>query len=143
MTQVQSGAAQATASNFSWPVRVYWEDTDAGGVVYHARYLHFFERARTEWLRAMGFDQQALRDEHGILFVVSKMTVDYLRPGRLDDSLDVSVELTDLGKVSMTMEQVIRRGDEPIAKAVVYAGCLDAQSFTISRIPPFILSELQ
>ncbi len=77
---------------FSWPVRVYWEDTDAGGVVYHARYLHFLERARSEWLRASGIGQQQLRDEAGIVFVVHRMEIDFKAPARLDDLLTATVQ---------------------------------------------------
>lgn len=135
---------------FSWPVRVYWEDTDGGGVVYHARYLNFFERARTEWLRSRGIDQSVLRDEHNRVFVVRKMTVEYLRAARLDDQLVVSVTPIRIARASMEMEQSIERvtaadsaQSEPIARAVVYAACLDAAAFRPVRIPPFILTELQ
>jgi acyl-CoA thioester hydrolase len=132
-----------TEAAFQWPVRVYWEDTDGGGVVYHARYLHFFERARTEWLRYLGFDQSVLKAEHNIVFAISQMDIKFLRAAHLDDELQVSVRLVKRGRASMQMEQEIRRGDEPIARAVVYAGCLKADVFKPTRIPSFMLAELR
>src|SRR3970040_1078279 len=83
--------------HFSWPVRVYYEDTDLGGVVYYANYLKFMERARTEWLRALGFEQTTLAREHGVVFVVSSLTIDYLQPAAFNDELAVTVELEKLG----------------------------------------------
>lgn len=142
MTATQASVTHS-AGNFHWPVRVYWEDTDGGGVVYHARYLHFFERARTEWLRALGFDQSILKREYNLVFAVRKMEIDFLRAARLDDELSVSVQLQKLGRASLNMEQRILRGAEPIACAAVYAGCLDAAAFKPMRIPSFMLAELQ
>src|SRR5215475_397221 len=95
------------ASIFIWPIRVYWEDTDAGGVVYHASYLRFLERARTEWLRARGVDQQRVRDEDGVVFVVCDMAIEFLLPARLDDELDVSLETAETRSASMTFSQRI------------------------------------
>ena len=86
---------------FTWTVRVYYEDTDTGGVVYYANYLKFFERARTEWLRAAGFGQQALADEQGLQFVVARIECDYRRPARLDDVIDIDVRVRQAGRVSV------------------------------------------
>lgn len=128
---------------FQWPVRVYWEDTDGGGVVYHARYVHFFERARTEWLRNLGFNQSVLKAQHNIVFAIRSMNVEFLRAAQLDDELLVTVRLTQAARASMRMQQAIWRGDEPIAQAAVYAGCLHADRFKPARIPPFLLAELR
>ncbi len=111
--------------NFS--VRVYYEDTDAGGVVYHANYLKFAERARTEALRLTGIEQHDLRHENGIAFAVRHCEMDFLKPARLDDLLTIETALTDISKVSVSMQQTIRRGDETLVKlsvklAVVGAG---------------------
>lgn len=128
---------------FNWPVRVYWEDTDGGGVVYHARYVHFFERARTEWLRSLGFNQSALKTEHNIVFAIRGMDIQFIQAARLDDELIVDVRLKKIGRASMHFDQEIRRDDEPIARAVVYAGCLRADVFKPTRIPSFLLAELR
>ena len=93
------------ASDFSWPVRVYWEDTDAGGIVFYANYLKFFERARTEWLRSLGIEQHELKAQSGGMFVVADTTVRYLRPARLDDQLLVTARLAESGRASMTIFQ--------------------------------------
>ena len=89
---------------FSWPIRVYWEDTDAGGVVYYATYLKFLERARTEWLRTLGVEQPALAEQDGVVFVVRRVEVDYLRPAMFNDSLTVVCRLVDTGRASLAME---------------------------------------
>lgn len=95
----------ATEDTFCWPVRVYWEDTDAGGIVFYANYLKFFERARTEWLRSLGVQQQRLREETGGMFVVSGTELRYHRPARLDDLLQVTARVGELGRASMTLQQ--------------------------------------
>jgi len=122
---------------FQWPLRVYWEDTDAGGVVYHAGYLRFLERARSEWLRAQGIEQQAVRNEHGVVFVVRDLSIEFLLPARLDDELDVTVESVDLRSASMSfVQRIVRRVDgASIAGARVRAACIDAVSFKPCRIP--------
>lgn len=121
---------------FGWPVRVYYEDTDAGGVVYHANYLRFFERARTEWLRGLGFDQSRVRAEHGVVFAVRSMTVDFLKPARFDDQLRVSVFGTRAGRASLTMHQAIQRRDGVLlCRALVRAACVDADGFTPRAMP--------
>jgi acyl-CoA thioester hydrolase len=123
-------------------VRVYWEDTDAGGVVFYANYLKFFERARTEWLRAMGFGQQRLKDEHGLMFVVAHTAVDYLRPARLDDEIDLTVALGEAGRVALTIEQQAWRGDDLLAQGAIRIGCVDAGTLKPQRIPKPILERI-
>ncbi|MET0334617.1 MAG: tol-pal system-associated acyl-CoA thioesterase [Rhizobacter sp.] len=127
------------AHTFAHALRIYWEDTDAGGVVFYANYLKFFERARTEWLRSLGFAQEALRAETGAIFIVSQTTVRYLRPARLDDLLTVTVNVTHAGQASMTVSQVARRGEERLAEGDIRIGCVDAQSFRPRRIPDPLL----
>ncbi|MEL4892738.1 tol-pal system-associated acyl-CoA thioesterase [Xanthomonas protegens] len=115
---------------FSWPTRVYWEDTDAGGVVYHARYVAFLERARTEWLRALGYGQERLRLQHDLVFAVRAMQLDFLRPARLDDSLQVGVALSQCKRASLVFAQSIRRDDgELLLRAQVRVAALSAGSF--------------
>lgn len=131
-------------SRFSIPVRVYWEDTDAGGVVYHARYLHFLERARSEWLRAAGFGQQRLREELGIVFVVHRMELDFNAPARLDDWLSASVEPVERRSASFVVRQVLRREPEPkpLVEARVRIACVDAERFRPRPIPDHLLQEI-
>ncbi len=116
-------------SPFSWPTRVYWEDTDAGGVVYHARYVAFMERARTEWMRALGYGQESLRREHDMVFVVRSMRLDFLRPARLDDALELGVALTACRRASLVFAQSVRRDGELLASAEVRLGALSASTF--------------
>ena len=127
---------------FSWPVRVYWEDTDAGGVVYYANYLRFMERARSEWLRAFGFEQDQLRDEAGIVFVVRRVEIDYRSPARFNDALDVSVRLHEAGRASLVVKQELRRGSVCLAEAVVTLACVDAANFKPVKMPATILQAL-
>jgi acyl-CoA thioester hydrolase len=125
---------------FSWPIRVYWEDTDGGGVVYHASYLRFIERARTEWLRQRGVEQQKLRDEHGILFVVSEIDIRFLSPARLDEELLATIESFTRRSASMTFSQCILRPADGarLAEARVRAACIDGSDFKPRRIPDFL-----
>lgn len=129
---------------FIWPLRVYWEDTDAGGVVYHAGYVRFFERARTEWLRAAGIGQQALREEHGVVFVVHGMDIRFNHPARLDDLLEASVVVTELRSASFRVEQALRRdAEEPVlVDARVRIACVDAERWRPRPIPEFLLQEI-
>jgi acyl-CoA thioester hydrolase len=130
--------APATAeptARFQHRLRVYWEDTDAGGVVFYANYLKFFERARTEWLRALGVGQQALREDTGTIFVVTDTSVRYRAPARLDDELEVTVTLRACGKASMTIAQQAWRGGTLLAEGEIRIGCVDHQSFRPRRIP--------
>lgn len=135
--QLRAGGSVDAVREFRWPVRVYWEDTDAGGVVYHARYLHFLERARTEWLRSVGLGQQALRDQHGVVFVVHRMEIAFDAPARLDDELTVTLRLAVLRSASLVVEQALLRGAEspPLLQATVRIACVDAAKFRPSVIP--------
>ena len=120
---------------YSFPVRVYFENTDAGGVVYHSEYLKFLERARTEWLRHLGFDHQTLARNHRSVFIVSSVVADFLKPARLDDTVAVSVHLESLGKVRCIFAQEIRRDDEVLVKAKVTVACVTAETFKPVEIP--------
>jgi acyl-CoA thioester hydrolase len=124
-------------SVFEWPVRVYYEDTDAGGVVYHARYLQFMERARTEWLRALGFEQQRLREEQGVLFAVRRMALEFVRPARFDQSLTVTAVVTGCGRASIDFaQQVVDAADGALCcRATVNVACLEASRLRPVRIP--------
>ena len=131
---------------FRFPLRVYWEDTDAGGVVFYANYLKFFERARTEWLRSLGHEQERLRAETGTMFIVTDTSVRYLRPARLDDMLWVSVRVVHAGRAQMTIAQQAWRpspqGEELVADGTIRIGCVDAGTFTPQRIPTAIADSL-
>ncbi|MEO0720478.1 MAG: tol-pal system-associated acyl-CoA thioesterase, partial [Pseudomonadota bacterium] len=109
-----------------FPVRVYYEDTDLAGIVYYANYLRFYERARTEWLRAVGVDQGSLHSEKGLVFVVRRVEVDYLLPAKFDDALTVTAEVDAVGGASLTMRQAILRGSEALSRAIVRIACVDA-----------------
>jgi acyl-CoA thioester hydrolase len=127
---------------FKHAVRVYWEDTDAGGIVFYANYLKYFERARTEWLRALGVQQQALRESTGAMFVVGDTQLRFLRPARLDDLLDVTAELRSAGRASMQLAQQAWRGTELLAEGEIRIGCVDATTLRPRRIPESILQAL-
>jgi acyl-CoA thioester hydrolase len=128
---------------FQWRVRVYWEDTDAGGIVFYANYLKFFERARTEWLRSLGVAQRALKEEAGGMFVVSETSVRYLAPARLDDELLVTAQLQESGRASLIIAQAAHRGDALLAVGTIRIGWVDAATLRPGRIPPAILEVLQ
>ena len=130
---------------FSWPVRVYWEDTDAGGVVYHSRYLNFFERARSELLRARGIDQMELKETHGFIWVVTEMNVKFRRAARLDDELDVTADFRWMKGVRQGFHQEITRKSDgaQIATAEVTAVMLQAGSLKPSRLPQWIKNKLE
>ena len=128
---------------YSFPVRVYFESTDAGGVVYHGEYFKFLERARTEWLRHLGFDHQALARNHGMIFVVTSMAVDFLKAARLDDTLAVSVRLESLGKVRCVFVQEVRREDEVLVKAKVTVASLTAEAFKPAEIPEALRRKME
>ncbi|MDN5924643.1 MAG: tol-pal system-associated acyl-CoA thioesterase [Xanthomonadales bacterium] len=132
---------QVAAHDFCWRARVYWEDTDAGGVVYHANYLRFLERARTEWLRAQGFDQSHLRMHDGICLVVCSINVDFMQPARLDDELDATVCVDQLRAASMLMTQTLTRVADGvlIARAKVRAACVAADSLKPMALPTHLL----
>jgi acyl-CoA thioester hydrolase len=127
---------------FTWPVRIYWEDTDAGGIVFYANYLKFFERARTEWLRSLGIAQGELRESAGGIFIVSETSVRYLAPARLDDELLVTAELKDVGKASLIIRQQARRGATLLAEGTIRIGWVDDKTLRPGRIPSTILEVL-
>lgn len=128
---------------FHWPVRVYWEDTDAGGVVYHAQYLAFMERARSEWMRGIGFGQELLRETYGLCFVVRSMSIDFRAPARLDDSLAVSVALAQCRGASLVFAQEVRRDGELLVGAEVKVAAVSAETFRPQAIPDALLAALK
>lgn len=127
---------------FRFPVRVYWEDTDAGGVVFYANYLKFFERARTEWLRSHGFGQQDLRAREGLIFVVTDTTVRYRQPARLDDLIEATVAVRSARPASLVIAQQALRGGATLAEGEIRIGCVDAETFRPQRIPTHMLQAL-
>lgn len=134
-------------SNFTWTIRVYYEDTDAGGVVFYANYLKFFERARTEWLRTAGVSQQLMTETHGVMFVVKSTAVDYHAPAKLDNELKLSVVVEKMGRASVQFIQQAWRIDgereELLATGRIKVGCVDALRFRPSEIPPDVLQRIQ
>jgi acyl-CoA thioester hydrolase len=131
-------------SGFSWPARVYWEDTDGGGIVYYANYLRFLERARTEWLRQRGHSQQRLAHEEQILFTVVSLEIEYRAPARLDDELEISCEPHPQGPASLRFAQRIYRCTpgaqrELLAEASVRVACLDARTLRPRRLPAYLV----
>ena len=137
---------EPAAPPFRFPLRVYWEDTDAGGVVFYANYLKFFERARTEWLRSLGHSQERLRIDTGAVFIVTDTAVRYLRPARLDDLLVVTVQVQHAGRAQMTIAQQAWRpspdGDVLLTEGTIRIGCVDAATFRPQRIPASIAGSL-
>ena len=134
-----------SVTDFLWPVRVYYEDTDAGGVVYHGNYLKFMERARTELLRRYGFEQDVLRDQERVLFAVRDIRITFSRPARFNDALLVVTRLARLGSASMDIEQWIVRENEPderLCDAEVRIACIDADSWRPKLIPEQIVTEM-
>jgi acyl-CoA thioester hydrolase len=129
---------------FDWPVRVYYEDTDAGGVVYHAGYLRFFERARTEWLRALGYSQAQLAADPGLLFTVVELSIRFRQPARLDDLLTVRTQAQPAGGATMNFTQSLLRDtqSEPLTTAQVRVACLDSQCFRPRRLPADLMKEI-
>ena len=135
--------SEIPGSAFSWPARVYWEDTDAGGVVYHARYLAFMERARSEWMRALGWNQGVLRDRDDQVFVVRAMDIDFRAPARLDDQLQVSVRLLECCGASFSVGQRIERDGSLLVESRVRIAALHASDFRPRPIPDALLTELK
>jgi acyl-CoA thioester hydrolase len=136
-------ASAAPAAHFHHPVRVYWEDTDAGGIVFYANYLKFFERARTEWLRALGHSQQEMVDTTGCMFVVQETIVRYLRPARLDDSLVITVDVRERGRASLRMAQQAWCGDRLLAEGEIRIGCVERATLKPHRIPSPLLKAIE
>ena len=136
---------------FEWAIRVYWEDTDAGGIVFYANYLKFFERSRTEWLRSLGIEQQSFKDRTGCLFVVTEATLRYHRPARLDDELIVTARMIETGRASMTVkQQALLKAERDgaaqatlLCEATVRIGWVDGASMQARRIPTSILDRLK
>ncbi len=141
--------ASPAATVFSWPIRVYWEDTDAGGIVFYANYLKYFERARTEWLRELGLEQRELQQTTGCIFVVSEASIKYLRPSRLDDRLLVTAQLCDMGRSSFTIrqeallqEQAGKESNGLLCSGSVRIGWISQQTMKPARIPTLIQEAL-
>lgn len=138
-------------SNFTWTVRVYYEDTDAGGVVFYANYLKFFERARTEWLRSAGINQQLMTETHGVMFVVKSTAVDYHAPAKLDNELKLTVVVERMGRASVQFIQeawrvrVDQDGEhkELLATGRIKVGCVDTQNFKPSQIPSQVMDSIK
>ncbi len=128
---------------FSLPVRVYFQDTDAGGVVYHASYVNFMERARTEWLREHGYSNAGLMKEFGMVFVVRSMKLDYLKPALLDDMLEITAKIKDLGRSRLTLLQTVSRGAELLTEAEVHLVCVSLASFKPVAVPEVLRVELK
>ena len=143
--------ATSVGATFQWPVRVYWEDTDAGGVVFYANYLKFFERSRTEWLRSLGIQQQSLKDSTGCMFVVTDTTLRYHRPARLDDELLVTASMIEMGRASMTLKQQAllksehseHRPASLLCEGLIRIGWVHGASLKPRRIPASILDSLK
>ena len=128
---------------FRLPVRVYYEDTDAAGVVYYANYLKFMERARTDWLAAMGFPLPDVEREHGVVFVVHRCEIDFVRPARLNDTLEVTVEVVHRGAGRLVAGQEVRRDGAVLTAARVSLACVDAKHWRPVRIPATLAQRLE
>jgi acyl-CoA thioester hydrolase len=126
---------------FALPVRVYFQDTDAGGVVYHASYVNFMERARTEWLRTHGYSNAGLMKEFGLVFVVRSLKLDYLKPALLDDLLDVTAQIKDIGRSRISLLQTVKRGAEVLTEAEVHLVCVSLESFKPVSVPEVLRSQ--
>ncbi len=135
------------SAQFRWPVRVYYEDTDTGGVVYYANDLKFFERARTEWLRSAGISQQLMTEQENVMFVVKSTAIDYHAPAKLDDHLEVSVTVERIGRASVNFSQAASRtsgsGPELLCSGQIRVGCIDAASLRPTAIPPAVLEKIK
>ena len=133
--------------SFVFPIRIYWEDTDAGGIVFYANYLKFFERARTEWLRSLGIQQQSLKEESGGMFVVSETQIKYFSPARLDDLLEVTARTAEAGRASLVLAQqawlTVNGERKLLAEGTIRIGWVDSQTLKPGRIPAAILEALQ
>ena len=126
---------------FTWPVRVYFQDTDAGGVVYHASYVNFMERARTEWLRTHGYSNAGMMQELGLMFVVRSMKLDYLRPALLDEMLDVTAQIAEVGRSRLTLMQTVRREEELLTTGEVHLVCVSKETFKPVSVPEALRSQ--
>lgn len=135
--------AHKMPASFSWTVRVYYEDTDAGGIVYYANYLKFFERARTEWLRSLNLHQQALIETHAAMFVVKRASVDYHAPAKLDDAITLSLTIEKLGRASVTFAQTAYRGATLLASGVVTVACVDCTALRPLPMPAAVVDRMR
>ncbi len=136
-------AQQTQLFTFSFPLRIYYEDTDSGGVVYHGQYVRFLERARTEWLRYLGFNNTELERKYKMLWVVTEMTMNFVKSARLDDNLEVTVSVETMGRVRCTFYQEVRRGDETILKARVTVASVAADSFKPIEFPSDVKRKME
>lgn len=142
-TSKTDAASPSAGSDFSWPVRVYYEDTDAGGIVFYANYLKFFERARTEWLRACGIDQRRLAEQTGVLFVVRSTALDYRSPARLDDIVTTVSRIEKLGRASVDFMQEAWRSGTLLAKGSIKVACVDGAAMRPAPIPGHVHDALK
>jgi len=142
--QSNSLSSKAQTPSFLLKARVYYEDTDAGGMVYHATYLRFMERARTDWLRSLGYEQQVARERHNLGFIVRSLTLDYVKGARLDDLLDVSVTIVRRGGASLNFAQEVRRADDGVlcCRGLVKVACVWADSLKPRPLPEQLLAEI-
>lgn len=141
--KVEPAGYLAVVEAFIWPVRVYYEDTDAGGVVFYANYLAYMERARTEWLRSLGFDNRGLAQEPGVVFAVRRVEIDYLYPARLDDALTVTSRVTEVHRVSLAFQQSVRATARELCRASIKLVCLDSERFRPVAIPGELLEKIR
>lgn len=128
---------------FFWPIRVYYEDTDTGGVVYYANYLKFMERARTEWLRAEGFEQDELIAKENVIFAVRSVQADYLSPARFNEELVISTQVIKKGKASISVEQVVKRDNDVLCKAIIKIASLNALDFKPAALPEELYNKIK
>ena len=133
----------AAVTLFNWPVRVYYEDTDAGGVVYHSNYLNFMERARTEWLRNLGFEQTYLRDELSAIFVVQSVQIDYKKPAKFNDLLTVSSSIAKIGRSSFEVAQAIQLNEDLLTQALIRLVCVNPSTFKPIAIPSVLKLKIE
>ena len=136
-------SAQKARETFRFPVRVYYEDTDAAGVVYYANYLKYMERARTEWLSSLGFDLAAVERVHGIVFVVNHVDIEFRLPAQLSDRLDVTLQLVELGRARLVADQAVRRGNAVLTQARVALACVDSSTWRPARIPAPLYARME
>jgi acyl-CoA thioester hydrolase len=139
----ESRITNPESGSFSWPVRVYWEDTDAGGIVYYANYLKFMERARTEWLRALGLEQGPLQAEQGLIFVILDTQVEFKKPARYGDALTVTAAMAGRTRATLTFSQQVLRGGELLVSGAVRVACLDARTLRPRGLPAMLVGKFR
>ena len=134
----------AATAEFCWPVRVYYEDTDAAGIVYHANYLKFMERARTEWLRALGYEQDRIAADFGVVFVIRNVTLDFIAPARFNDALIVKTSVRRVGRATMEFMQIVAdAAGRALCSAEVRVGCVDVATLAPRAMPPQLFSRIR